>query len=401
MTGSAAGESSSQPGDGQKLFSRTFALGWLITFSFYLVFYFLITIMALYAIKEFAASDLVAGFASSSFVVGATIARFSCGYIVDRFGRRRVLILASILAVIASVLYIPADSLVLLIGVRLLHGFAFCFASTAAMAVTQLVIPPSRRAEGTGYLSLTSTLATAVGPALALFLVGTFNYQFIFWVTLAVTVATLVLSLLVEDPLQRQEGAPTRWSIKTIVHPAVVPVAVFMMMIGLCYAGVITYLNPYAENRDVIAGAGLFFIAYATSMLIMRTFLGRVQDRHGPTPVIVSGLVAFAIALAILAVADTDWLVVVAGALTGMGYGTLMPAAQAITVDAVPAAQIGTGLSTLFLFTDLGFGLGPVLLGVLLGGVGYGGMFAMLSGVVVLAGIYYAATRAWRQRPAR
>ncbi|NLZ58752.1 MAG: MFS transporter, partial [Corynebacterium sp.] len=89
------------------------------------------------------------------------------------------------------------------------------------------------------------------------------------------------------------------------------------------------------------------------------------------------------------------------GALTGMGYGTLMPAAQAITVDAVPAAQIGTGLSTLFLFTDLGFGLGPVLLGVLLGGVGYGGMFAMLSGVVVLAGIYYAATRACRQRPAR
>lgn len=373
----------------KKLFTRTFALGWLITFSFYLVFYFLITIMALYAIREFNASDLAAGFASSSFIVGAIVARFFCGYIVDRFGRQRVLLITALLAVVASILYVPADSLLLLIGVRLVHGFAFCFASTAAMAVTQLVIPPSRRAEGTGYLALTTTLATAVGPGLALFLVEAFNYQVIFWVAFGVSVVSLILAIFIKDPNVGLKGTDTSWSWKSIVHPAVIPIAVFMMLICLCYAGVITYLNPFAESRSLITGAGFFFLAYAASMLVMRTFLGRVQDKHGPTPVVISGLVSFAIALGLLSVASADWHVIVAGALTGMGYGTLMPAAQAITVDAVPAGQIGTGLSTLFLFADFGFGLGPILLGLILGWAGYGALYAMLAGVVVIAGIYY------------
>lgn len=377
----------------KKLFTLTFALGWLITFSFYLCFYFLITVMALYAMKEFAASELAAGFASSSFVIGATFARLFTGYVVDRFGRRRVLLIAAAVAVVASVLYLPADSLALLIVVRIIHGLAFSFAGTAALALTQSVIPTSRRAEGTGYLSLSTTLATAVGPALALFLVDAFNYQVFFWVSVGISVASLVLAIIVKDPTANSPKITTKWTLKTVLHPAVVPIGFFMLLIGLGYAGVITYLNPYAEERDLIAGAGFFFIAYATSMLIMRTFLGRVQDKHGPTPVIVSGLFCFVIALLVLSFASVDWHVIVAGALTGMGYGTLMPAAQAITVAAVPEHQIGTGLSTLFLFTDLGFGLGPVLLGVVLGWAGYGAMFAMLAGVVVIAGIYYLRIR--------
>ena len=101
------------------------------------------------------------------------------------------------------------------------------------------------------------------------------------------------------------------------------------------------------------------------------------------------GIVCFVLALVVLSAAQQDWQVVAAGALTGLGYGTLMPAAQAIAVSAVPADKLGTGISTLLLLADVGIGLGPVLLGAILSATGYGPMYAGLAVVVVVAGIFY------------
>ena len=75
-----------------------------------------------------------------------------------------------------------------------------------------------------------------------------------------------------------------------------------------------------------------------------------------------------------------------------------MTAAQAMSVQAVAPHQLGTALSTLFLFVDLGFGLGPILLGVVLGWVGYGTLYLLLSVGVVVAGCYYLAIRLWARR---
>lgn len=115
----------------------------------------------------------------------------------------------------------------------------------------------------------------------------------------------------------------------------------------------------------------------------------RVQDQRGDNVVIRLGLVTFAAALAVLAVASTDWHVVVAGVLTGLGWGTIMPATQAIAVRVVPPHQIGTGISTLLLLTDAGVGLSPVALGVLVAATSHGTMYGVLAGVVVIAGVVY------------
>jgi MFS family permease len=390
------------PAAPQALLTPTFALAWLVTFSQYLVFYLLVTTMALYAVRQFAASDAAGGFASSAFVVGATVARLVAGYLVDALGRRRILLVALVVVVVACALYLPADSLPLLIAVRIVHGIGYAFASTATMAIAQSAIPSARRAEGTGYLALASTLATAVGPALGLFLVGSFSYDMLLWTSLGTAVVGLALGLLLRRPRHQREDAAAaaaaepatpraRFSIRDIAHPAVVPIGVFMLLVGLCYAGVITYLNAYAEQRHLETGAGLFFLAYAAAMLVMRFVLGRVQDRRGDNAVVYLGLISFALALGLLAVASADWQIVVAGALTGLGYGTLMPASQAIAVSAVPPHKLGTGISTLLLLTDVGVGLGPIALGVLISAAGFGTMYAVLAGLVVVAAVYYHA----------
>lgn len=385
-----------------KLITPTFLLSWLVNFVQYLLFYLLVTTTALYAVKEFAASEAASGLAASSFVIGATIARLFSGYVTDSVGRRPVLLGSVVVVVIASALYFPAHSLPLLIGVRFLHGFAYAFASTAVMAVVQSAIPPERRAEGTGYFALSSTLATAVGPALGLFLVQSYSYPVLFTVTLATSVVALLLALIVRIP-RAPRTQHSRFSLADIAHPAVVPIGLFMLLVGLCYSGVITFLNGYADERGLTTGAGLFFLAYAATMLVMRFVLGRVQDSRGDNVVICLGLTSFTLALALLSVAQADWQVVLAGALTGLGYGTLMPACQAIAVSLVPPERLGTGISTMFLLMDVGLGVGPILLGGLVSATGYGTMYALLAGVSVVSAFFYVAVHGrgrGRARPA-
>ncbi|MFP7365768.1 MFS transporter [Corynebacterium callunae] len=396
MAITAATTADSKNNEHPPLFTPAFVLGWLVNFSQYLCFYFLVTVMALYAMQQFAVSEAAGGFAASAFVVGATVARLFAGWASDRFGKKQILLIFVGISTIASLLYIPVNSFGAFIAVRLIHGFSYSMASTAVMALVQTVIPAGRRAEGTGYFALGSTLATAVGPAVALFVVGSFSYDALFWLTLATNLIGLVLTIFFKKPAHLREADRNRpkvaWTPKSVIQPAVITIGFFMLMIGLSYAGIITYINGFAQERGLSAGAGLFFIAYAVAMLAMRSFLGRVQDKRGANPVMFFGLANFAIALAIMAVAGENWHIVIAGIFTGLGYGTLMPAAQAVAVSSVPAHQVGSGISTLFLFTDIGIGLGPILLGVLVSATGYSVMYGCLAVLIVFASVYYWLT---------
>ncbi|WP_248126824.1 MFS transporter [Micrococcus lacusdianchii] len=354
----------------ERIASPTFVLAWVVSFLQFLAFYALVTTMAVYAVRQFAASDAGAGLASSAFVIGATLSRVVTGHVVDRFGKRRVLVVALVAVALSCTLYLIASSLPALVAVRMLHGASYAFASTAVMALAQAAIPDGRRAEATGHLALGTTLATAIGPALGLFLAGSIGYAWLFRATLGITVVSLVLGLLVREapaaadvdgeraagevPLEHPAPA-VGFRLRSVLHPAVLPISGFMLLVGLSYAGILTYLNAYSVERGLTAGAGLCFTA----------------------------------ALLVLAFATRDGHVVLAGALSGLGYGTLMPAAQAIAVNAVPSHQLGAGISTLMLFADVGLGLGPVLLGGLVASAGYGAMYAALAGVLVIAAGYY------------
>lgn len=389
----------------QKIMTGRFVLAWSANFFQGLVFYALITTMALYAAQSFAASDAAAGFAASAFLVGATVARLMAGYLVDVVGRHRVLLIATALTVLVSLAYAPVHSWFWLVVVRIVHGACFAVASTAAMATAQAGIPAARRAEGTGYLALGTTLSTAVGPAAGLALFNAGHVDWLFWAVTGVNLLSFLFALPLGEPRAvRDAGAVIdavpaprqRYRITDVMHPAVAPIGAFMLLVGLAYSGVMTYMNGYAAQAGFTTGASFFFLAYALVMFIMRLFLGQVQDRKGDNVVVALGIVAFIAGLLTLAAANSDAMVVAAGALCGAGFGSLMPAAQAIAVRLVPAHRIGTGISTLLLLTDIGVGLGPVALGVVIPLTGYSMMYVLLAGVVVLAAGLYSVVHGRR-----
>lgn len=371
----------------KSLITPTFIFAWLVNFAQFSVFYLLVTIMALYAVEQFQASDTAGGFASSAFVVGATIARLFSGYIVDAMGRKRSLVVSLIVVTIAMALYFPAQSLSLLFGVRILHGLGYAVASTAVMAVAQSVIPDHRRAEGTGYFALGTTLATAFGPAAGLAIVHSAGYNSVFVVALTLTVVALCLGLIVKAPAH--ETRSVTFSLGNIMHPGVAPFGVFILFVGVAYTGIITYLNGYSADAGLEKGASYFFLTYALVSLVLRFVLGKVQDRRGDNIIIYSSLVFFIAGLCVLAAAAADWQVVLAGALVGIGYGSILPAGQAIAVRLVPVHEMGAGISTFFLLLDVGIGFGPILLGQIISATSFSTMYWLLAGLMAVAAVVY------------
>ncbi|NMR20048.1 MFS transporter [Cellulomonas fimi] len=382
------------PGPGpERLWSRDLVLASLANLFLAFVFYSLMTTMALYAVERFEASDTEGGLASSMFVIGAVAARLVAGNLADLVGRRRMLVLSLVVFVLASAAYLGADSFGLLLTVRAVHGVAFALASTAAMAIAQSLIPASRRAEGTGYFTLSTTVATAVGPFLALVLVHGPGYTALFVAGTVASVLGMLVALLLrtpDRPLAADERARLlRFHPKDMLHPDVLPVAAFMFVLAVSFSSVLTFLNSYAEERELQTGASLFFLVYAVVLFGARLVAGRIQDRRGDNVVVYVAITAFALGLAALALARTDALVVVAGALIGLGYGTLMSSIQAVAVGRVPMQRVGAAISTHFFMVDLGVGVGPVVLGLALSRLGFDGLYLALAGVVVLSAALY------------
>lgn len=380
-------------GDGAKLWTTAFSLAIAVNFFVSMVFYLLMTSMALYAVQRFHASDTAAGLTTGSFVLGALAARIFAGKFLDFVGRRRMLLTGLGFYTLAALLYIPADSLGLLIAIRVIHGAAFGMASTAISASVMALIPARRRGEGTGYFSTSSTLATAVGPFLAVLLVDRTSYDVLFMVTAACAGASLLVALalrLPERTLTSHEIA-AKWRMRPadIFEPQAAAVASVMLIAGVAYSGVLTFLNSYARDRDMVAAASAFFLIYAGIVLVSRFVVGRIQDTRGDNAVVYPILCSFALGLGLLAWAPNGAVLAIAGGFVGMGFGALMPTAQAIAVTVAPDHRIGIATSTFFLMLDAGIGLGPFLLGLLIPLTGFTGMYAILAGVVAAAMLLY------------
>ncbi len=89
-----------------------------------------------------------------------------------------------------------------------------------------------------------------------------------------------------------------------------------------------------------------------------------LADRYSDKMVIVPALGVTMVALVILAFFPSATGMIVASILYGIGFGSVQPALQATTIRRVATERIGSANASFSTATDLGIGLGAMLLGV-------------------------------------
>lgn len=377
-----------------RLWTKDFIFLMGTNFFISLTFYTLMITMAAYAIQQFQASESSAGLASSIFVLAAVFSRLFTGRYLELIGRRKLLFISLGLFLAASLLYLPINNLYLLLIVRFIHGIAFGSSSTAMMTSVMNLIPDSRRGEGTGYFSLSSTVATAIGPFVGLFIAQHADYSVIFFVCTAFAILAIVMTLFAKIP-EIELSEEQRKKMRRGIHPRdffeikALPISILMILMGIAYASIVSFMNTYAAEIHLTEAASYYFIVYSIVLFASRPLTGKLLDLKGDNVVIYPALVMFAASLLLLSMSSNAFIFLLSGALAALGFGTIMSASQAIAIKLTPKHRYGLATSTFFICLDGGVGIGPFLLGFLVPKIGYDGMYLTLAVIVGLSIFLY------------
>lgn len=375
-----------------KLWTKDFIVVSSINFLITLIFYLLMVTIGVYAVEEFNATTSQAGLVTGVFIIGTLIGRIFIGRFIESIGRKRTLFIGLVFFTLTATLYFVNFGLTFLLVNRFIHGIAMGMASTATGTIVTQTIPTTRRGEGIGYFSMSATLSTAIGPFIGLFMSQHTSYQMIFAFCLALGAISLLIAFFlriqeVEIPSTITESRGFKLS--NFIEPKALPIACVTLAIAFCYSSVLSFINFYAIEIDLVEAASFFFLVYAIVVLLSRPFSGRLMDLKGANFVMYPSFLFFAIGLFVLSTAHNGILLLLAGAMIGLGFGNMQSSTQAIAVKLTPAHRMGLATSTFFIFLDAGLGFGPYLLGFIIPVTGFSTLYVILSIFILATAILY------------
>ena len=392
-----------------RIWTPTFTVLTCVNFVSALVFYLFIVKIVEYTMITYNASHSTAGLMVSAYVLSALCTRLFLGGRIDHWGLKRSIIIGTLVNTVAAVGYFVEGGFAFLLVVRAVHGIGFGIASGALAAAAALIVPPERRGEGIGYFSMAQALATGIGPFVAIILTASGNYTVLFAFSLVVTAVALGVSFALKLPkveAKEADGAANTegsandaainaaakepaFSPKNLIQVAVLPLAIPLLLVLICYSGVVSFLTVFAEERSLVEASSVYFIVYSLAILLSRPPVGRRVDKHGENSVIYITFAGLAIGLVVLAFAFNGAVLLVSAALIGFGIGATQSTVQATIVRITPKQELGRANSTFFMSMDLGSGIGPVIIGAFIPYVGYQAVYLALAALAVIACALY------------
>lgn len=374
----------------QKLWTKDFINISIINFILMLAMYLLLVTIAPFAVEQYGASTSMAGLVSGIFIIGTLIARIFSGSLIGKVGGKRMLFIGLLVSTIATAFYFGSANMPLLLANRLFHGIGLGIASTATGTMIAQAIPASRRGEGIGYFSMSTVMATAIGPFFGIFMSQHYPFHMLFVLCLSLSVVTLIMFFFVNETVKqpasnKQEVVRKRVGLSNFIERKALPISIITLFVALAYSGVLSFISFYAKEINLVETASFFFLVYAIVVLLSRPFSGKLLDVKGAKFVVIPSLVLFALGMIVLSQTHSGIMLLMAGAILGLGYGNFQSIAQAIALKGISVERLGIATSTFYIFLDSGLGFGPYFLGVVVPGLGYRGMYEVLTVVILLS----------------
>ena len=295
--------------------------------------------------------------------------------------------LGAILVAFASVGYVFAPPFWPLLMVRMLQGIGLAFFWTSAVTMIANLSSEARVAQSIGYYFMAGNIAFALAPSFGMFLINSLNFRLLFLFCLGLSLCSL---LIVTRLGRRQTNPQGKLALKEdpfLSRKALSPAMVAFMAEML--KGSLTAFFPLYAVKHGVSNPGLFFGTFAITIVVCRALGGRIFNLPNREGVILPCLAIQIIAMAVLFFFKTLPMFLVAAVIWGIGQAFLFPVLAAYTLD-LTAGSIGPAMGTFMALDDLGVGLGPAIMGIVLRLASYPGMFLCLvsTGLINLSYFY-------------
>ncbi|PTH59489.1 MFS transporter [Staphylococcus agnetis] len=371
-----------------RLFTKNYIVNFVVSLLLYLTMYLLIVVITQYAVEKYHISDSLAGLVMGLFIVGSLFGRFLTGRFINVMGPKKIVLIGLAAFTVTQCLYFIEGSLILLMIVRFLNGFALAIATTATGTLVALLSPVERRAEGISLFSLSLVIGAAIGPFVGLMLAQHYPTYVLFTLCVGIALCAFVLALTLNVRFQTQplKSEDKQFKLSHFVSIPALPIASVILICGLGYSSVLSFIQIYAQQLQLLTLAGYYFIAYAIASILTRPLIGKIMDRYNENKIAYPALLLFSVGLAMLAVlsSNTGWLLLTSGALLGIGYGAMTAVCNVAAIKVSNKAHIGIATSTFYIGLDFGLGFGPFLLGFITTSLGFQAMYGITAIIIFM-----------------
>jgi MFS family permease len=370
-----------------KIFTRDFSLAFLAQFTFTLVFHILIPTLPIY-LSRLGSTETEIGVLIGIFFFSSLVSRPFVGKALLKTREKPFMIAGALLFVLTSVAYLSAPPFWPILIVRIFQGIGFAFFHTAAFTLIANVSSEAHRGRSLSYFYLAINGSGAIGPSFGMFLINHFNFTVLFWICFSLS----LVSLFITCKLRSRQITPLPDSTTEgnfLISRKALPPSLIGFFSLFIWGALVAFFPLYAVDKGV-ANPGLFFTTMATMLVLGRGLGGKLLDLYSRERIIYPCLTLYIISMVILAFSKTLPMFILVAVILGVGHAFLTPSLVIYALER-GGSSAGPAMGTFTAMTDLGFSLGPVIMGTIIHTIGYPIMFLCLAltGVINLSCFYF------------
>lgn len=355
----------------------------------------------LYAPQPGLDSGLAIGLPITVYMIAVALFSPWGGRLTDRFGARRVFLAGLVPSLAGFLASAFAAGLLDFTLARAVTAIGYAITTMACQGYLAAVTPAGKRSQGMNVFVGAVLAAAICGAALGGALADLLGFRGVFLASCALVVGSGLLVLLrlsdggagTEVP-QVAVGQIAR----ALANPRFAALVLFAAIPAkVALTGFLYYLAPL--HLDAIgAGAstiGRLMMAYGVAVVVVGPVAARAADRFGwrlhmaAAAGVVSGLGMLGVMLAANEAAILGATSAL-GVAAGMGSAPMLAAVPDLCPDECRALGLTTMIAILRLLERVGSAAGPVIAGLLVPALGYGGAIAGIGALLIVSGAAFA-----------
>ena len=330
------------------------------------------------------------------------------GAVADRYGRKPMLVRATLGGAVMVVLMGFAQSAEQLVLIRIVQGMLTGVVS-ATSALVAATVPKEKSGESLGLIQTGIWVGVAVGPLIGGLVSVALGYRASFWITGgALALAGVAVIFWVREdfeplPVQKRinfwEGykkllrAPDMASLYSVSFLQSLGRSVTMPIMAFFFVELLS------SSDGAVVMTGLSMGAKAAVGSVSAIYLGKLSDRIGHEKVLTAGAVIAVLVYLPQAFVANVWQLLFLQALTGVSAGAIMPATSALLNMRTPQGAHGTTFGLGNSVSSGGRIVAPILGAAVYPLIGMRGVFALNTLVYVV--LVLVALYIWRKSAAK
>lgn len=325
-----------------------------------------------------------AGAATAALFVGAVVGELLSPWLMSSWRSSRLLIGGQLLVAVASLTFaLPHLQAWEVLAAAWIRGVGMGVAIVVCVVMVSELSAPHRRGRSIGMFGLALSAPGVFLPSVGVWLMAAGRVD----VTAAIATLAGLAGAFLGTRLPHRNIAETGVAanlIGALRQPGLLTLFLGFVLVCSSFGGVISYA-PVALPAVGLGSSAAFLLVAGIARAASRWLAGVIGDRQPARLVLVGGIVLSLVGLVALAIRGGPALVLIAGGLYGLGFGTVQTAAY-LAMTGRSAAAYATAVSALWNSgIDMGGSLGGVFLGLSAAQFGYAAAIWVVPVVVLLS----------------